>query len=139
MTKRILLLLLWISAILIPLEWVTKTIPVIKRSFDFLISSELSHIIGHLILFGGLAFLVLYIFRFPLRWEVAVLLALAVISVGLVQEFFQLQVKMRAFGFPEIFDLGVDLSGAGLGWLGYSYFQRYERYLRIVYYILRDV
>ena len=55
----------------------------------------------------------------------------------LVQLFLQLQVKARAFGWPEIFDLGVDLVGAGLGWWAYRRVLCYSRYLRIAYYILR--
>jgi len=93
---------------------------------------------GHLVLFCGLAFLLLYVFRLQQTTRSALLLALSSIAVGLGQEFLQLQFKMRAFGLPEVFDLGVDLTGATLGWLGYAYFLRMERYLRIAYFILED-
>lgn len=137
MDKRKLFLILWLFGMLLPLEWLTKGIPLVRRAFDLVVSTELAHIIGHLILFSGLAVLALYVFRLPQTWQTALLLALGVLAVGLGQEYLQLQVKGRSFGWPEVFDLGVDLIGAGLGWWAYRRVLGYSRYLRIAYYILR--
>ena len=46
-----------------------------------------------------------------------------VLIVGGLQELLQLPVKGRAFGWPEIFDLGVDLLG---GILGVFFFLAYK-------------
>jgi len=137
MDKRKLILVFWLIAILLPFEWLTKSVPLVRRGFDLLVRTELAHITGHLILFGGLAALALYVFRLPLNWKSALILALGVLVVGLGQEFLQLQIKGRAFGWPELFDLGVDLFGAGLGWRIYQRLLGYGRYLRIAYFILR--
>lgn len=123
---------------LFPLNLFWKTSAIARRIFDAVISSELSHVIGHSILFGGLVFLLLQIFDLPQNWRTAVILGVCVLAVGLGQEYFQLQVKGRAFGWQEIFDLGVDAAGGMLGWLAYRTFQHYRRYLQIAYFILRD-
>ena len=137
MDKRKLFLVLWLFGMLLPLEWLTKAVPWIKRAIDLLMGSELAHVIGHLVLFGGLVLLLVHIFRLPLTWKTALLMAFSVLAVGFGQEFLQLQVKGRSFDWPEVFDLGVDLTGAALGWLLYQRLLRYSRYLRIAYFILR--
>ncbi len=137
MDKRKLFFVFWLLGMLVPYELLTDTIPFVKRAFDPIISSELAHIIGHLILFGGLTIIGLYVFRLPLTRKTALILAFSVLAVGLGQEYFQLQVKVRAFGWPEVFDLSVDLLATGLGWWAYRRVLCYSRYLRIAYYILR--
>ena len=137
MDKRKLFLMFWLVGMLVPYEVLINRILLMKRAIDPVVSSELAHILGHLVLFGGLAGLWLYVFRLPQSWRTALLLAVGVLVVGLGQEFLQLQVKARAFGWPEVFDLGVDLIGAGLGWWAYPRVLCYSRYLRIAYYILR--
>ncbi|MBN2044518.1 MAG: VanZ family protein [Anaerolineales bacterium] len=138
MDKRKFFLMFWVGAMLIPLEYFTKAIPLVRRSFDLIVSTELAHIIGHLLLFGGLVVLLLVLFDLKLDARTALLLAIGVILVGLGQEYFQLQIKGRGFGWPEVFDLWVDLTGAGLGWFAYSRLLPYRRYLRIAYFILRS-
>ena len=138
MDKRKIFLVLWLFGMLFPLNLVWKLSEYVRQALNALISSELSHVVGHTILFGGLVFMLLYIFDLPLTRRTAVLMVLNVLSVGFLQEFFQLQVKARSFGWPETFDLMVDLAGGLLGWLVFHYYQRYNRYFRIVYFILRD-
>lgn len=131
-------LVLWLLGMLFPLELIRTLSDYIRQAFLALISSELSHVVGHTILFGGLVFMLLHMFELPLTRRSAVLMAFNVLAVGLLQEVFQLQVKARGFGWPEAFDLGVDLVGGVLGWLVFLYYQRYNRYFRIAYFILRD-
>ena len=138
MDKRKIFLVLWLVGMLFPLNLIWKLSEYILQAINALVQSELSHVVGHTILFGGLVILLLYIFDLPLTRRTAVLMALNVLAVGLLQEFFQLQFKARGFGWPEIFDLGVDLVGGVLGWVVYCYYQRYSRYFRIVFFILMD-
>jgi hypothetical protein len=138
MDKRKVILVLWLLAMLIPLEYVTKAVPLVRRGFDLIVGTEFAHIIGHLVLFGGLTVLMLILFDLKLDARTAVLLGLSALVVGLGQEYFQLQVKGRGFSWPEIFDLCVDLFGAGLGWLVVDRLLPYGRYLRIAYFILRS-
>lgn len=138
MDKRKLFLVLWLVGMIFPLNLVWELSYHVRRVFDALISSELSHVIGHLILFSGLVFLLMYIFELAPTRRSALILTAVVLAVGLLQEYFQLQVKHRPFGPPEIFDLGVDLIGGMIGWMLYRYYLRYSRYLRIAYFILRD-
>ena len=138
MDKRKLFLVLFLAAVLTPLEYFTKALPLVRRGFDLIVSTELAHIIGHLLLFGGLAVLMLVLFDLKLDARTAILLGIGVVIVGLGQEYFQLQVKGRGFGWPEVFDLCVDLTGAALGWLVVARLLPYRRYLRIAYFILRN-
>ena len=136
--RKILLLLFWLTGMLFPMNLLWKKSSIIRRIFDALISSELSHVIGHMILFGGLVFLLFFIFDLPLTKRTAVILGVSVLAVGMGQEFLQLQVKQRAFSWPEVFDLCVDMVGGTLGWYIYQTYLRYRRYLQIAFFILRD-
>jgi hypothetical protein len=82
--------------------------------------TELAHIIGHLVVFSGLVILALLIFRLPQNRKTAIILTIILLGVALAQEALQLQWKGRAFGWPEMFDLGVDFVGGMLGWWLYS-------------------
>ncbi len=138
MDKRIGFLVLFLVAILIPYEYITKALPLVRRGFDIVASTELAHIIGHTLLFASLVFLTVLLFDLRLDTRTVLLLGIGVLAVGLGQEYFQLQVKGRGFGRPELFDLGVDLAGASLGWLVSAHLLRYRRYLRIAWFILRN-
>jgi hypothetical protein len=50
--------------------------------------------------------------------------------VGLGQDYLQLQVKGRAFGAPEVFDLQVDLVGGYFGWRISYFLLWFARHLR---------
>lgn len=138
MEKRKIFMLLWLLVILIPIHWLTQITQTLRQVFRMASGSEPVHVVVHLILFGSSVFLFMQIFQLPLTRRTAVLLACLVLALGVGQEWLQLQVKERVFGWPEIFDLGVDLAGGFLGWLAYKYYLRYARYLRIAYYMLRD-
>lgn len=82
--------------------------------------AEWAHIVGHLLVFGGLVVLALLVFRMPQNRRTAIILTVILLGVALAQEALQLQWKGRAFGWPEVFDLGVDLVGGMLGWWLYG-------------------
>ena len=138
MDKRKIFLVLWLTGMLIPYEYFTKALPLVRRGYDIFISTELAHVIGHLVLFGGLTVLLIIFFDLKLNTKTALLLGLVVLAVGLGQEYFQLQVKGRGFSWPEVFDLFVDMTGAALGWQVYARLLPYRRYLRIAWFILRS-
>ncbi len=138
MDKRKWFLLFWLAAMLFPYNIFLKYSNKVQSAVSFVVSSELAHVIGHTLLFAGMVVLVLHIFHLPLNGRTAFLLALGVLIVGLGQEFFQLQVKERSFGGPEVFDLAVDMVGGALGWWVYRMSQRYGRYLRMAYYLLKE-
>jgi glycopeptide antibiotics resistance protein len=77
---------------------------------------EAMHILMHILLFGGLVILVIKTFHLPLNKQTALWMIPLVFTVGLLQEGLQLLEKARPFGWWEVFDLGVDLAGAALGW-----------------------
>jgi glycopeptide antibiotics resistance protein len=130
MIKKIVFLGLWVSAMLFPVKLITAEnvagIPVASQ----LMESEFAHVVGHLLLFAGLTICLSLVFHLPFNLRTGFLLAAAVVLVGLGQEYLQLQVKGRAFGAPEVFDLQVDLVGGYFGWR-ISYFLRwFARHLR---------
>ena len=109
-------ILMLIGLAMFPYGWLAELWPRFGHIFDHLFASELSHIIGHLVIFGGLGMAVLLIFP-QLRKRPWLYLGL-ILGLGMVQEFMQLaSFKHRLFSGPELFDLGVDLFGAGLAWL----------------------
>ena len=138
MDKRKIILLIWLAAILVPINWIGRIAYYLRRGFWMALGFEPAHVIGHLILFGGLVFLLVHLFQLPLNRRSAIVLSLLVLALGVGQEIVQLQIKERGFGWPEIFDLVVDLTGGTLGWLAYRYFLRYRRYLQMAYFMLRE-
>ncbi len=124
--KPRLLLFLWLAGMMTPLNWLQKEFAVLLRPLNFLIAPEWVHILAHLILFSGLAVLIVRTFKLHLNWQTAVVLLVAILLTAGVQEVFQLQAKERGFGWPEVFDIGVDLMGGVVG-SSFLLFQKMER------------
>lgn len=137
MDKRKFGYLLLVAGMMLPLEWATKRLPVVRTAFDIIAGTEMAHVIGHLTMYAGVVFFGFLFFNLRPGWKAAVPAGLVVLALGLGQELLQLQVKGRGFDWPEIFDLWVDLVGAGIGWWLYRYYLRYGRYLRMAYFMLR--
>jgi hypothetical protein len=76
--------------------------------FQRMIDSEPVHVLAHSLIYGSLALLSLRFFS-P-KPGIALLL---VLCLGLIQELSQV-VGIRAFAGPELFDLAVDLTAAGV-------------------------
>jgi hypothetical protein len=123
--KQKLILVFWVLAILFPLNWLRQESAFIRRYFDALFMMEWVHVLTHLLIYAGLVLLVFSTFKLDLNLKSAILLVGVILAVGGAQEVFQLQVKGRAFGTPEVFDLGVDLVGGALGWLYLYWRSRY--------------
>ena len=70
---------------------------------------------AHTALFAGLVLLLAYALRLPRSWVSVLFLLTVVVGVGLGQEALQLVAKRRPPGWPEVFDLGVDMFGGMLG------------------------
>ena len=136
MDKQKILLVVWLMGILVPLNWLERFVSYLRQIYWMMTGSEPVHVIGHLILFSGLVILILHVFQLPLNWCTAIWLTLLVLAMGLGQEYFQLQVKGRPFGGPEVFDLIVDLVAGGIGWAAYQYYLRNARYLQMIYFML---
>jgi hypothetical protein len=107
-----------------PLNWIRNKSAYVPEYFREhlrdIYHAEWAHIVGHLVVFSGLVILSLLIFRLPQNRRTAIILTVILLAVALVQEALQLQWKGRAFGWPEMFDLGVDLVGGMIGWWLYG-------------------
>lgn len=123
---------------LIPYNLIQPYVGDLRWVLHRLLETEFAHVIGHLFIFSVLVTILLVGFQVPLNRRTAVLMVGVVLAVGLGQEYFQLQVKGRGFGFPEVFDLGVDLVGGALGWQISRWLQHYARYLRMAYFMLKN-
>ena len=113
------ILIVWTSAILLPVTWVGRLAPGLRHQLGPLvrplISPEWVRIMAHTALFAGLVLLLAYALRLPRSWVSLLFLLTVVIGVGLGQEALQLVTKRRSPGWAEVFDLGVDLFGGMLG------------------------
>jgi len=113
--KRYLPLIGWVLLIIYPSTTFLK-----KARSGSLVNlayrSEGAHIAVHLLMFFVLALLVVYSFQLQgTRREIGFAL-LFILGVGVVQEGLQFLVSAdRLIGWPELFDLGVDLIGGALG------------------------
>jgi glycopeptide antibiotics resistance protein len=122
--KRKLPLFVWLSGTIFPLNWLRQESSFLRRHFDHLFTPEWIHIIGHLVLFSILAILFLWTFSLPFNLKTVIFLLSILLIIGGVQEFFQLTIKRRSFGWPEAFDLWIDLVGGMMGVFLFGIHQR---------------
>jgi hypothetical protein len=120
------LLFLFVLAIIFPMNWLREESAFLRTRLDSWFAPEWMHVIGHLALFSLLVFLILRVFHLPVDLRTLIVLLGVVLVVGSIQELLQLPTKGRAFGWPEIFDLGVDLIGGMLG-IFFSLAYRWQR------------
>ena len=113
--RRYTLLIIWILLMLFPVTMLRR-VPQMRSVMDALVGSEVMHWIAHSFLFAGLVVLLAYSFKLRLTAKNAALLLIVVLLVGAAQEGFQLIAsKHRPPGWPELFDLGVDMVGGLIG------------------------
>lgn len=124
MSIRIMIIVLMVAGMLFPVNLLAANNPDVKIVFDQVADTEFSHVIAHLLLYGSFALLAVFLFRMQFSMRTGLILLVAVILIGIGQEYLQLQVKRRVFSNPEIFDLQVDVAGAYLGWR-LSYYLRW--------------
>jgi hypothetical protein len=102
-----------LAAMLFPVGYFSQLDPKIHIWFDHYFQPEWVHIVAHLLIFAVLTGVV---WNQTGRRNVLWMLG-PVLCVGLIQEFIQLYFKHKFFGWPEIFDLLVDLTGGTIGLL----------------------
>jgi len=118
------LLFLFVLAIIFPLNWLREESAFLRTHLDPGLAPEWVHVIAHLTLFSLLVFFILRVFHLPVDLKTLMILLAVVLAVGMAQELLQLPTKGRAFGGPEVFDLGVDLLGGTLGYRFYLFYLR---------------
>jgi amino acid transporter len=120
--KLSLLLMLFIT--IFPMNWLREKSAFLRDNFDLIFSPEWMHILGHLILFSVLVFLILRSLHLPLNPRTFIVLLGIILMIGGAQELLQLPTKGRDFSWPEVFDLGVDLLGGMMGVVYYGFYFR---------------
>ena len=73
------------------------------------------HWIMHAALYASLVILIVIVFSLPLKKHTLLLVLSTVLLVGIIQEGMQLFSDVQIVSWNSIFDLGVDLLGAGIG------------------------
>lgn len=86
-----------------------------RQAFNLIFAPEWVHWLMHAALYAGLAILVVTVFNLPLNHKTVLLIFGTVLLVGLIQESLQLFSNVQVVSWNSVFDLGVDLSGAGIG------------------------
>lgn len=110
------LLAIWVVGILFPIAWIGRFSSRFQGYFEVLFSREWVHIIMHIVLFAGLAILILFVSDLPLTWKGLGWILLITLAVGVMQEIFQqISGHIPDWRWNSLLDLGVDLSGAILG------------------------
>ncbi len=106
-------LFFFVGAALVPYGWLAEVWPLFGVLIDALFSAELTHIVGHFVLFAVLGTAVLILFP-QLRQQPGAYFSLILI-LGLAQEALQLLTfKHRFFAANDLFDLFTDAAGAGI-------------------------
>jgi hypothetical protein len=113
--KRILLLVLWLLGILFPMAWLGNFSTSYRRVFNAIFTPEWMHWLMHAALYAGLVILLVGGFRLPLDRRTVLFVLAVVLLVGLIQEGMQLFSAVQIVSWNSLFDLGVDLIGAGIG------------------------
>jgi hypothetical protein len=120
-------LILWLVGILFPMAWLGRLSGRYQRAFDAVFSPGWMHVLMHLALFAGLVVLLgVTLGGLTVTKETSevsktseVLNAagflLVALAVGLLQEGLQLLSGVQIWRWNTLFDLGIDLLGAGLG------------------------
>jgi hypothetical protein len=98
---------------LFPTAWLARQTRVTGFWFDYL-TPEWVHIVAHTVIFAGLAVMVLSLFRRS-HWLIYAGTLLLALFVGILQESIQLAAAGLLPGPDELFDIGVDLTGALCG------------------------
>jgi VanZ family protein len=113
--KRFLFLIFWLLGILFPMAWLGKFSARYQQIFNAIFAPEWMHWLMHAALYAGLAILLVLVFGLPLTRRTVALVLGIVLLVGLIQEGMQLFSGVQVVSWNSLFDLGVDLAGAGIG------------------------
>jgi len=113
--RYIIWLTVWLVGVLFPLRWIGRYSESYEDWFDRLFGPEWLHVVSHLLLFAGLAVLLAKGFGWVIRPGPALLIFGAALGMGLLQEGVQALSLGELDRLGALFDLGVDLTGAGFG------------------------
>ncbi len=113
-------LALWLLGILFPLVGLRHFSGIYRRAFDAVFGQEWVHIVMHVLLYAGLGFLWMVVLKLPYQRRTFVMLVVATLGVGVIQETLQwlaagTQASLATMLQYSGFDLLVDLAGASLG------------------------
>lgn len=111
----------WLAAILFPVYLPARFWPGFQAVFDGALKPDWVHISLHLALYAGLALLILCLSK-PERKRPWLTLLGIVILVGGFQEIFQSLSQGAFYLSGTIFDLGVDVLGAFIGYGLYRFY-----------------
>jgi hypothetical protein len=115
------LLILLVAGTLFPAAWLRDFSPTYRRVFDALFHPVWVHVLLHTLTFAGLVFLFYAIVPSTRKfWRMLIL----VLIIAVLQEGFQAITSTLFYPGGVLFDLGVDLFGAGIGWLGAIFWVR---------------
>lgn len=106
---------MWLIGILFPMAWLGNFSDGYRQAFNSIFAPEWVHWLMHAALYAGLAILEVTVFNLPLNHKTVLLIFGSVLLVGLIQESLQLFSNVQIVSWNSAFDLGVDLSGAGIG------------------------
>lgn len=118
-------LILMLVITLFPFAWLGELFPAFGDCLEHIFATEMSHAIGHSIMFFTLGLLVLAVFPL-LRTRPGLYVGLILLA-GIGQEAFQLLYKQRSLVFDDARDMGVDLGGLLIAFAvmrGWEYWRR---------------
>jgi hypothetical protein len=113
--KRVGFLLFWLLGILFPMAWLGNFSSNYRQIFNTIFAPEWMHWLMHAALYAGLAILLVVVFDLVLNRRTLLLVLGIVLLVGIIQEGMQLFSNVQIVSWNSVFDLGVDLLGAGIG------------------------
>ncbi|HEB12233.1 MAG TPA: hypothetical protein ENI11_00985 [Actinobacteria bacterium] len=114
---RVIILLVWVFAMLLPIYSFIRGSVSFKLAFDRVFQTQASHVVTHLFLYSVLAYLLASVlFRSGSSAKrLSLFVLMAVVAVAVAQEGIQMVSEDVAFGLDEIFDVLVDLGGGIIG------------------------
>lgn len=121
-------IIIWIVGILFPTAWFSNQFGVAGELFNRVFAPQWMHVVMHAGLYAVLMILLSYIGN--QKYSISVYKLWIMIGlIAFIQEILQTILAERTFSYDEVFDIFVDLSGAGLGRLFYmiQYNRREER------------
>jgi hypothetical protein len=109
------LLLIWLLGILFPMAWLGNFSKGYRHIFNAVFAPEWMHWLMHAVLYAGLALLLVFVFNLSLDRRTMLLVLGIVLLVGMIQEGVQFFSRVQVVSWNSVFDLGVDILGAGVG------------------------
>jgi hypothetical protein len=107
---------IWVIGIIFPVAWLGYFPPFFHEVFSEIFSPEWLHWVMHAILYAGLAALVMFNLHTQPGWKTFWRVILVTLSVGFLQEGFQLLSGVETLKLNILLDLGIDCAGTLFGY-----------------------